>query len=688
MRLLTASILSLTLPVIHASLNATALTNQYFGNDAPWYLSRIPLFESSSSLLTDVYYYRWSIFRSHQRDLGSRGYISTEFLNDVGWQTNPWASLNDATGFHLLEGRWCRDRRFKEDYADFIFSAESNTRQFSETMAASVWAGYEVDGSEADVVKRLDEMMGVFDAWMDSYDSNQSLYWVEPLRDATEYTISSIDASGGLDGFTGGNAFRPSINSFQYANAKAISDIAALKGNMDGTVDTYSAKASSLKETVQSSLWNTTFAHFIDRFQVNNTYVRYGTPIRGRELVGYVPWTHDLPDDSTEYAEAWTHILNASELAGPHGLRTNEPSYEYYMRQYRYEGTAPECQWNGPVWPFQTTQVLTGLANFLDHYPVGASRDLITKADYIRLLEQYAQLHYNPSRAGILDIEEDYYPDTGSPIVGLKRSPHYFHSGYIDVILSGLVGIRPSASDVLEVNPLADASMMTYFRADSILYHGHTIAVQWDATGTRYGTQGLQVEIDGVTAATSPTLTRLTVPISRVAPPALQRRLAKSIQLNATTPYPIGSVSAPNASSLDAIHAAIDGRVFFFPEPDVANGWDTPVSTTNTTTTTPDGGSEFWFAIDFGAPTLVSSAELAFFLDLNQGFDVPVKYSVQVVQGEGSEEWVDVDEAVYGEVVGNGITHVSWKASSVGKIRVVFELREGVRARLVEMKIF
>ncbi|PQE23441.1 six-hairpin glycosidase protein [Rutstroemia sp. NJR-2017a BBW] len=268
MRLSTKSLALLMVSTSLAALDRASLATKYFGNDAPWYLDRIPFFESSDADITNVYYYRWKIFRSHQRDLGANGYISTEFLNDVSWQTNPWASLNDATGFHLLEGRWSRDRRFKEDYANFIFSSNSNRRQFSENMADGVWKG------------------------------TRGLYWVEPLRDATEYTISSIDASGGTDGFTGGESYRPSINSYQYANAKAIANLASAKGGLQTVVDTYTSRAAAIKKNVQASLWNSTFEHFIDRYYVSNNYVKNWSPIRGRELVGYVPWAHDLPDDT------------------------------------------------------------------------------------------------------------------------------------------------------------------------------------------------------------------------------------------------------------------------------------------------------------------------------------------------------------------------------------------------------
>ncbi|KAI4930409.1 hypothetical protein J4E85_005036 [Alternaria conjuncta] len=662
-----------------ALLDVDAIVDKHYGNDAAWYRDRIPLFESSDQDITDVYYYRWSIFRAHQRDLGAYGYISTEFLDDVGWQTKPFASLNDATGFHLLEGRWCRDRRFKEDYATFMYSNDSNSRQFSESMAAAVWQGYLVDGVKEDAIKRLSDMTRVYEAWDDSFDTSKGLYYVEPIRDATEYTISSIDSSGGYDGFFGGDSFRPSINSYQYANALAIANMASLAGSVNSTVDTYTTRAEALKQRVQEALWNTTFSHFIDRYQVDNENVTYWDPIRGRELVGMVPWTHDLPDDNADYAQAWSHILDSGKLKGEAGLRTVEPSYEYYMRQYRYEGPNPECQWNGPVWPFQMTQVLSGLANFLDHYEKGKETGVINSDDYTNLLRQYAQLHRNPDTK-ILDLEEDYYPDTGLPIVGLKRSHHYFHSGYADLVLSGLVGIRPRSDDVLEVAPLASATQLSYFRAERILYHGREIAVQWDKDGTHYSgnSTGLTVEVDGKVVATSPNLSRLTVDLERKAPPAITRKLAKSIQLNSTTAFPRASASVGNSSQAST-YPAIDGRIWFYTEPDAKNGWDTPVG----------NGSSVWFEIDFGKSVSMSSAELAFFADEEQGFAAPKGYKIEVpAAGGNGTEWTDVEGAVYGDAVANGITGVEWKEVEGEKVRVIFTPEVGRRVRIAEFKVY
>ena len=168
------------------SLDVTALGQKYFGNDASWYQDRIPWFEIADQQIQDVYYYRWKIFRAHQRDLGQRGYISTEFMDDVGWQLEPWASLNDATGFHLNEGRWNRDRRFAQDYLNHMYEGGGNDRHFTDYMADSAYEVYKLDGSQADLTKHLDQMISLYNAWQnDHYDTSKGLFYIEPLADAT-----------------------------------------------------------------------------------------------------------------------------------------------------------------------------------------------------------------------------------------------------------------------------------------------------------------------------------------------------------------------------------------------------------------------------------------------------------------------------------------------------------------------
>ena len=660
----------LAVPAAHAAakppLDEHKIAKARFGNDAPWFENNIPFFESADPLLDRIYYYRWQITRAHQRDLGARGFISTEFLDDVGWQLQPWASLNDATGFHILEGRWLRNRRYAGDYIDYMFEG-GNDRHFAEAIADAAYQRFLVDGDLAAVAWHLPAMKRIYAEWDDRYDPAKRLYWIEPLLDATEYTISSIDASGGKDGFRGGDAFRPSINSYMFANASAISRLAALSGD-EATAETFAAKAEALRAETVKSLWSGNLRHFIDRYQVDNQFVKYWEPIRGRELVGYLPWTHRLAPDEPVYAEAWKHVLSSDELAGPAGLRTNEPSYQYYMRQYRYDGKTHgrECQWNGPVWPFQTTQVLTGMANLLNDY----HQSVVTRSDYLRLLRQYAALHLQNGKP---DLEEDYDPATGKPIVGLARSHHYFHSGFDDLIISGLAGIRPREDDTLTVNPLApsdpsDPGYLRYFALTSVPYHGHLIGVVFDSDGTRYRLgAGLFVLVDGRVAASAPKLTMLNVPLTHREPAKVDRPVDLAMNV-LPTGFPHGNASA-NAD-IYALHQALDGRVWFFPE--IANGWSSEGAT----------GSKQWFSVDFGKEQTLSSAELAFYAD-GKTFAAPAAYRIQIWR---SGRWVDVGPG--GRPIANGVAKTAWKAVKSRQLRVLFSLLPGKAMRLVELKVF
>jgi glycogen debranching enzyme len=156
-----------------------------------------------------------------------------------------------------------------------------------------------------------------------------------------------------LNGFTGSYAFRPSINSYQYANALAIARLAALAGKPAVAAD-YSQRAERIRTAVLEQLWNPALLHLTDRYQRSTQFVTAGEFIRGRELVGYLPWFYELPpkDNSarTDYSAAWTHLLSASELAGPHGLRTVEPSYPRYLAQYRFDHPTgrPDANGTGP----------------------------------------------------------------------------------------------------------------------------------------------------------------------------------------------------------------------------------------------------------------------------------------------------------------------------------------------------
>ena len=79
-----------------------------------------------------------------------------------------------------------------------------------------------------------------------------------------------------------------------------------------------------------------------------------------------------------------------------------------------------------------------------------------------------------------------------------ERGKDYNHSSYCDLIITGLVGLRPREDDIIEVNPLVPADRWDWFCLDNVPYHGKTLTILWDKTGDRYGMgQGFRVFVDG-----------------------------------------------------------------------------------------------------------------------------------------------------------------------------------------------
>ncbi len=672
-----------------ATLAEAQIAAKNFGADAPWFLRNIPFLEIDDAEIQRIYYYRWKLFRAHIRQIGEPGVTVTEFLPNVPWARQPYTDLNDSASFHLMEGRWLRDPAVVDSLIDHLYAGGGNDRHFSEWIAYAAWSTTLVTGDPAPAVRHLDSMQYIFNAWDDHFDWKRKLYWIEPIGDATEYSIASIDASGAgftsqpsrddkENGFTKGFAFRPSINSYQFANAEAIAELAKTAGEPK-VAEEYAERAASIRAAVLNQLWNPALQHFTDRYQRSTKYVQAGEFIRGRELVGYVPWTFDLPpkSSSVDYAQAWSHVLSSAELAGAYGLRTVEPTYPRYLTQYRYDKATglPECQWNGPSWPFQTSQALMALANLLNDY----QQTTITRGDYLRLLRQYT--HQHELANGEPDLQEDYNPDTGAPIVGLPRSHHYNHSTYVDLILSGLIGIRPRSDDILEVNPLlakenaAQKNAIRYFDLQDLVYHGHTIGVIYDRDGSRYGLgKGLSLFVDGRRAAGPSPLGRIEVKLGPSAK-AVHATGPHSVDLavNVGAPgFPRGSAST--SASPESVAEAIDGRMWFFPE--IVNGWSPAAN---------DPAS--WYAVDFGGTRKIASLRL-YFADQRPQLAAPAGYAVEI-KVDGQWKKVGGQRRKPETPLAPGVNLVTFPAVDCKELRVVFTSpARPATFRLIELEAF
>ena len=240
-----------------------------------------------------------------------------------------------------------------------------------------------------------------------------------------------------------------------------------------------------------------------------------------RELYGYTPWYFNLPDPG--YEAGWKELMDPKGFYAKFGPTFAEQRHPGF--KLSYEGH--ECQWNGPSWPLATCSVLTALANLLNNY----EQDVIGKDAYFETLKCYTRSHQLKREDGkvVPWIDENIHPYTGDWIArtrlhdwakndpdwakrkgGHHRGKDYNHSTYNDLIITGLVGLRPRADDTVEINPLLPPGTWDYFCLDNVLYHGQTLTIIWDKTGEKYGKgKGLTLFIDGKQAAHSPKLARI-----------------------------------------------------------------------------------------------------------------------------------------------------------------------------------
>ena len=476
------------------------LYTQAFSNSNAWGFLKenIPLLDCPDKAIEEIYYFRWWTFRKHIKQTPN-GFVITEFLPQVSW-SGVQNTICCAAGHHFREGRWLKDPRYLDDYALFWFRSGAEVRRYSFWVADSVWARYCVTGNKALTIRLLPDLITNYEAWEKAQRDANGLYWQIDDRDGMEVSI-------------GGSGYRATINSYQFGDALAIARIAELAGKTE-TAKEFSDKAAVLKSLVQEMLWDKDADFFKVLPRGENSKLA-----EVREQHGYTPWYFNLPDP--QFSIAWKQLMDPLGFFAPFGPTTAEQRHSKYSVSY----VDHECQWNGPSWPYATSITLTGLANLLNRPPT----KVIDAKDYFTLLKGYTQSHRMKLDDGqvVPWIDENLNPATGDWISrtrlkswkndtwdvgkgGAERGKDYNHSTYCDLIISGLIGLRPRADATIEVNPLVPVEW-DWFCLDQLAYHGRTLTILWDRTGKHFGKgQGLRLMVDGKEIAASATLGRLT----------------------------------------------------------------------------------------------------------------------------------------------------------------------------------
>ncbi len=194
--------------------NDEETVRQYIGNEDAyaWMKEQVPYFECSDSEVEETWYFRWWVYRKHIKKTAD-GFIITEFLPNVPW-AGAYNSINCAAGHHINEGRWLRGGKiYMEDYLRFWMRGSGNVRSYSTWIADALYQYCLACGDFQIAIELLPNLIRNYEQWEYSHRHKSGLFWSIDDRDAMEYSIS-------------GNGLRPTLNSYLYADARAIARIA------------------------------------------------------------------------------------------------------------------------------------------------------------------------------------------------------------------------------------------------------------------------------------------------------------------------------------------------------------------------------------------------------------------------------------------------------------------------------
>lgn len=127
-------------------------------------------------------------------------------------------------------------------------------------------------------------------------------------------------------------------------------------------------------------------------------------------------------------------------------------------------------------------------------------------------LHKYAwsqQMNGKPYIGEYQDEKTGYWLKGDNP-----RSTFYNHSGFADLVINDLVGIKPRADNILELYPLVPAGKWDWFCLDNVYYHGKSITVLWDKSGAKYHRgKGLHIYANGREILKSASLKHVLAPL-------------------------------------------------------------------------------------------------------------------------------------------------------------------------------
>jgi len=310
-----------------------------------WMKANIPLFECPQDNFEEMFYFRWWTLRKHI-EATPAGYAFTEFLVQRTY-ADKYNLISSALGHHIMEARWLHNPKYLNQYIHVWYRGNegkplTKLHKFSSWATDALYQKYLVDNDANYLIDIYPDLKNDYSRWEQDQRLSNGLFWQYDVRDGMEEQISG--------GRKEKNA-RPTINSYMFGNAQALSKIARLAHETAASA-LFQSKSDTLKQLIESKLWNPE-SQFFETVKEDDSFAKV------REEIGFIPWYFNLPEKKHE--QSWLQVKDTQGFLAPFGLTTAERRHPLF----RTHGCC-KCEWDGPIWPFATSQTLTGMANWIN----------------------------------------------------------------------------------------------------------------------------------------------------------------------------------------------------------------------------------------------------------------------------------------------------------------------------------
>lgn len=469
------------------------IVNAIPDKDAAAFLSEnIPEIEIPDKQMEETYYFRFWTYRKHIKKTED-GYVVTEFLPDVPW-AGAFNAIGCPVGHHIAEGRHFKNKEFLYAYIRHFAMGRGSQKDifyYSNSFIDEVCRFVFRENDLAFGKELYPHLCRQYETLKELHGTTSGLYFSNDNRDGMEYSIS-------------GSGLRPTFNSYMYADAMSLAALADALG--DGEMaEELRAEAATLRSLILRYLYDEKDGFYktvpAPTKESDPDFARSDPAHDCREEVGYVPFLYGIPPK--EHEKVFRLLFDETCFAAPFGPTTADRSHPLFMKCTAKH----ECLWDGPSWPYATSQTLTAMERILHE-----GTDAVTKEDYMSLLATYSRSHtLTEGGKTIPFIDEDLDPFTGEWIArklitlfkkeGIDkiegRGMYYNHSTFCDLVLSGAFGITVE-DNTLKVAPLAIGTWDS-FSVKNLTLRGRTFEITYDG-GTLSLSEGGKVVATGKTS--------------------------------------------------------------------------------------------------------------------------------------------------------------------------------------------